>query len=1642
MRRIAWALAALAGGVLVIVMLIGFQGAAPAREARLRVALSGDVDFDRLFEQITIDRVRRTHDRITEHSSRLAGSPGDVEAARFIEQELRKLEGMEVFDQSFPVTIPVTKHCRLALEDGGDAGDVSLAPFWPNLVRTCTTPPDGLVGELIDGGTGRLEDLDGKAVEGRIVLLEMTRGPDWLAAAKLGARAIVFRASDDPWHYGHKVLKFPADIPRFLADGPVDRLIGRRVRITARIDWERRTARNVYGVLRPWKPSHEALVLMGFTDTWSVVPDQAPGHFEACSATALLESARALWAQREGLSRTTIFVACSGIGRAAAGPRRLMDAMGQRIDFAGNRALLARRLEEAERAEAAVQRAGEVGRRGDYWDLGAAEESRLWSEAGDDAEKALTSIVQRVIDRYIGEVDEHAAAARLAWVAAERPGAGPRFDRLADANRRLRRARSAAGADGAKLKRFFPDVLDASDSRTRLGTELTRSEAYARRQSRVHRDTVRVADLFAPFEHTYLFVLAPAPAGRRLTYQGDGAVVRALGPGRDAVVARWLQWWNRPADPSAVTRQLANVQGHGGTWTYTGRNRVFPVEKVQKSTLHQIQATFHGMMQASILLAGARPPDEYQTPLDRETNLADLAAQTQLLTGLAAQVLSGSPAMLHAGGAAAHQRRWFSDFGGRVVTVGGPSAILPDRRVADVVVVVKDMLGRYLFVERTVDGTFRFPAVERGPDTLFADAYAIDGPTGAITAARDMGDDGQRQPYKVSEVEHYREPETRVTLVLKRMSPLDLFQLVGPNDQPVVLEMLDARTRAPLKAFSVTHDWEHGATVFAPRGERFFLRQRNYPHYRYYGFSISNYHRLGQQTKGVLMGEGGAGYLAGANRRVIFHEADAAGNGARLNDRRLAGQLRAGLGDPVSIELADKARRRLESGRAALRERRYTQAYRDLAASNAASMRIYPRVRSTVADAVNGILLYLFLLVPFSLFAERLLIGCGDLKARIIATFGFFLAGFLLIRATHPVYELVSSGLIVLVGFVILMLCGLILVFIVGKFAERIADLRRAGTGRSTADGGQVSPPAAASVAFALGLNNMRKRKMRTGSTVAALVLVSFCLVCFTAPRPQWLGRQIALGPSGFEGVMFRYDRQSAGHLASVRARYGDRAHLVARRSAARYWDIYHTPPGGAARKVTVRGALYVQPDEALVSGLDRMLLPGGRWLRSDHEDVCYISDASAATLGIDPASVGREPVEVLLSGWRVRVAGVFDGAGLEKLRDLDGEPLLPEYWYKSRQRAAQRTRDLAGRPTGRDVSSLRVPASDMVILPLDAEEGGLVSSVALRFDRLPFAARRRLIDEIMDGSPTFISYALDGLAWFGGRFPFAGLDLLLDIVLPLAIGSLIVFTTMLGSVYERQKEISIYSAVGLAPRHVLLLFLAEGLVYAVIGLVGGYLLALVLQWLSHRTGGALGLNIDYSSRSAIYVTLTLMAAVIVSSLPPAWRAARIASPSDRVSWSLPAAAPPGHLAFPLPFTYVGRDALAIVPFLTGWFDERGEDASGEFAASPPRVDVSWPDPRRPAPVVTVTATTSLRPYDLGVSQEVRLSIAPSGAGMHVISIELDRLSGDENSWRRTNVRFVGLLRTHLLSWRAVSRRRKGQMWEQAVEMMTARSGS
>ena len=158
------------------------------------------------------------------------------------------------------------------------------------------------------------------------------------------------------------------------------------------------------------------------------------------------------------------------------------------------------------------------------------------------------------------------------------------------------------------------------------------------------------------------------------------------------------------------------------------------------------------------------------------------------------------------------------------------------------------------------------------------------------------------------------------------------------------------------------------------------------------------------------------------------------------------------------------------------------------------------------------------------------------------------------------------------------------------------------------------------------------------------------------------------------------------------------------------------------------------------------------------------------------------------------------------------------------------------------------------------------------------------------------------------------------NLFVPILIASLIVLNTMLGAVYERVREIGIYSSVGLAPVHIAFLFLAEACVYAVLGAVIGYLFGQAVATVLVKFGLMGGLTLNYSSMSTVIATIVVMIVVMASTLYPAIKAGRMAVPDIERKWKLPE--PDGDLwHFNLPFTVLAEEALGLNIFMKDYFD-------------------------------------------------------------------------------------------------------------------------
>jgi len=338
-----------------------------------------------------------------------------------------------------------------------------------------------------------------------------------------------------------------------------------------------------------------------------------------------------------------------------------------------------------------------------------------------------------------------------------------------------------------------------------------------------------------------------------------------------------------------------------------------------------------------------------------------------------------------------------------------------------------------------------------------------------------------------------------------------------------------------------------------------------------------------------------------------------------------------------------------------------------------------------------------------------------------------------------------------------------------------------------------------------------------------------------------------------------------------------------------------------------------------------------------------------------------------------------------------------------------------------------------LAVLPYNTvlELGGTLRSIGVRYHDPSMVA-----DEV---ARLMKRFALSLYAGIGGNsYLFSSVSMtaatgLEMLVIPILIAALIVLNTMLGAVYERTREIGIYSSLGLAPTHIGTLFLAEASVFANMGAIVGYLLGQVLAKIIHYTGVSAGVELNYSSMSAVGVTVVVVAVVLLSTVYPSRKAAEIASPGIARKWELPE--PDGdELVVRLPFTVTGRDAYGVAEFLQEYFSEYVGYAGGEFLAENVRLHALGD---KPSDGVATSMRMWLAPYDLGVSQDFRMACTPTeDEDIFAIEIHLTRLAGDISSWKKTNSLFLSAIRKQFLIWRTVPQAEKATYADRAEQQL------
>jgi hypothetical protein len=876
------------------------------------------------------------------------------------------------------------------------------------------------------------------------------------------------------------------------------------------------------------------------------------------------------------------------------------------------------------------------------------------------------------------------------------------------------------------------------------------------------------------------------------------------------------------------------------------------------------------------------------------------------------------------------------------------------------------------------------------------------------------------------------------TIVVFDCVPIALYDLVDPQSLTTLryIKVYDGRTDAEPRRYGLTvphpEPWrghvEDVALVFADKGQRIKVMM---------GLGggairllLLNADTIGVPSRRALRedkSESGLGYLADKPMALSHTPLRVTRDMWTLDELRLKKLASFRIVNeiissksPLSPGLHEIARKLLTRAEEALARKDYQTADAEARAAWGYEARAYPAVLSTMNDVIKGVLFYLALMLPFAFFVERLVFAFPNLRTQIFGVVSIFAVICLIFSFIHPAFEITKNPWIVPLAFIMVALSVLVITLVSMKFESQLKALQMKMSGVHRADIGRMGVAAAA---FALGISNMRKRRARTVFTCLTLVLLTFTVLSFTSVKTATrYNYRRARGKPTYNGLLVRNAMWEPLEESAYRVLQDEFGRTRAVAPRAWFFTSKTEEQSFLQVKSSTSGATYdaravtgLSPAEPEVTKLDRALVAGGRWFRPDDVHTAIIPGRMAEALKILPGDVGK--VRIDLGGVPYTVIGIIDAARAKRTLDLDQEPLTPVDWIQMQRMARQGGgQQQQGQKSGFQ-EYLHLSPDQVVFVPFNTalNLGAEVESVAVSFVT-PAEVKATLL--ALMPRLGFNLYAGTGneiRKWSAiGRTSIAGMG---DILIPILIAALIVLNTMLGAVYERVKEIHIFSSVGLAPSHIATLFMAESFVYAILGAIFGYLIGQGMAKVITVLNLLPGLYLNYSSVSAVASTTVVIGVVLLSTIYPARKASEVATPAIERRWQVPE--PVGDSwDIPLPFAVTGEQATALTRFMVEWFEAYEEYSIGDFVTQ----DVSHHEEQTTygtAYVIDLMAWVA--PFDLGVSQKVQLRSVPAEMeDVFEIMLHLERVSGDVSSWRRVNRRFLNTLRKQFLIWRTL----------------------
>jgi ABC-type antimicrobial peptide transport system permease subunit len=883
-----------------------------------------------------------------------------------------------------------------------------------------------------------------------------------------------------------------------------------------------------------------------------------------------------------------------------------------------------------------------------------------------------------------------------------------------------------------------------------------------------------------------------------------------------------------------------------------------------------------------------------------------------------------------------------------------------------------------------------------------AQAYKDDPSPGPVEYATDFG---QYTPMYTSQVQ-IDKLENHISIGVFKCGSIALFSCINPFTMSEILasfQVNDVRTHSTPDMWGVISNLREAIIFVPPELSSEIIMEKTVP------IQI-----LGVLNNASEIEPNGAGYKVEHGECLYLTETPLryASRLSQITETYLESSQAQGL-RPISVEENNrKAHAYLSQAYEALDKKQYDVFYSQSLQAWSLSIQAYQEIRGFMGDAINTTVFFFVLLIPFAFLSERLFFDYSEGRKRLVASAAIFAVFVVILYIVHPGFHLASNIYMTLMGFVIVVLLSPALAIILGETLKYLGQLRQEIIGKHFTS---ISRLSALLQTFMIGISYMKRRKLRTALTLLGIILITFSLISFTSVLSFSIVRaKEQSGATLYDGILVRTGSWLPLSEDLPKFFGGDE---ISPSVHPRSW-LYAINDPSTLMLVSTNGSytprviLGITSNDPMSTQIDTYLSEGS-WFSENQSNACLVSNSAADTLRVKIDDM------VALGGLNLIITGIMNETEMRSILDLDQESFMPLHPIQP--------------GTGIDVHTL---PEEVAIITYDQtiSRGANIYSVALSMNDSEsiYDAASRLANVLTEvnvygGRNELIKYYEKGVG-----FTFQGWNLIL---IPLLIAAFIILNSMLSSVHERLREISIYSSVGLSPIHIAGLFLAESIVYAVLGTVFGYTLGMV-GYPSLVAFGILPSEIplNYSS-SWVMITLGVcMAVTLLSTIYPMYKASRLVTPSIERSWEIPTKPEGDKWTIPLPFVVTSKkELLGILVFMKEYFEAHTtERAQSVFATR----KILYRDKKT---IKSLVMEIRLAPFEMGVLQETHINAGLSDKSRYGFELHLQRLGGYLQVWKTSNRKLADEVRKQLLLWRGLKAEDRESYMSRASELKKIR---